>query len=86
MSEAKGNNGALVHGLGRAGSASAISVSNAEFIRLPTGDLCDRCARTNRACSLRCDAHQESIRVRSCSHYKHNVAPIMVVGTNGRVI
>jgi len=86
MSEAKENSGALVHGLGRAGSASAISVSDAEFIRLPTGDLCDRCARTNRACSLRCDAHQVDVLVRSCAHYKHNVAPIMVVGTNGRVI
>ena len=86
MSEAKENSGASVHGLGRAGIASAISVSNAEFIRLPTGDLCDRCARTNRACSLRCDAHQDNIMVRSCAHYKHNILPIMVVGTNGRVI
>ncbi len=86
MSEAKENSGASVHDLGRAGRASAISVSNAEFIRLPSGDLCDRCARTNRACSLRCDAHEKNIMVRSCAHYKYNILPIMVVGTNGRVI
>ena len=81
MSEAKENNGARSQHFANTGTASAISVSADEL-----KDLCDRCHRVGKACSIRFENHVNHIPVWSCAHFKHDVAPIMVVGTNGRVI
>ncbi len=45
-------------------------VSPSERIRIATGDLCDRCVSDQLPCSLRYEAHEEGVKVRSCAHFK----------------
>lgn len=60
---------------------------DAEYMWLPSGDLCNRCARINPGHVHGAVMHTKGcVMGRSCAYGMANLFPIMVVGTNGRVI
>lgn len=51
-------------------------VSTSNYIRSPSGDICDKCGNSNEACSLRTEAHENNTQVFGCAHFR---VPGMVI-------